>query len=124
MRRTQIRERQLEAAQRVLSEASKEFDDKKPRVRKHKSAVPLMPKQPTSVTLTAHRNCAAALSSTNVRILPPLSARFVRSRSSRPHSAKTYENPARGTACRITDEFTWPATTAFIGGLMAFPQNA
>jgi hypothetical protein len=33
-----------------------------------------------------------------VRILPPISARFVRSRDFRPYSAKTDENPARG-AC-------------------------
>src|ERR1700676_1499669 len=40
----------------------------------------------------------------NVRILPPISERLIRSRSPRPHSAKTYENPAHGTACRNTCE--------------------
>jgi hypothetical protein len=43
------------------------------------------------------------------RILPPISGRFIRSRSLRTDSAKTYENPARGTACRNTDEFPGPS---------------
>jgi hypothetical protein len=59
----------------------------------------------------------------NVRILPPISERFVRSRRLRPHSAKTYGNPVHGTACRKTDEFPVPIPAALIGRLMAFPKN-
>jgi hypothetical protein len=57
----------------------------------------------------------------NVRILPSICGRFVYSRSPRPDSAKRYENPARRTACRNTDEFPVPITAALIGGLMACP---
>jgi hypothetical protein len=39
----------------------------------------------------------------------------------RPNSAKTYENPAPGRACRKTAEF--PVRTAIIGGLTRFPKN-
>jgi len=63
------------------------------------------------------------IGSTNVRILPPISARFVRSRSLRPHSAKTYENPAHGTACRKTVEFPVPVTAALIGGFNGIAGN-
>lgn len=37
--------------------------------------------------------------------------------SLRPDSAKTSENPARGAACRNTDEFPVPASAALIGRL-------
>jgi hypothetical protein len=52
----------------------------------------------------------------NVRILPPISAHFVRSHRLRPDSAKTYGNLVHGTACRNTDEFPVPVTAALIGG--------
>jgi hypothetical protein len=58
-----------------------------------------------------------------VRILPPISGRLIRSRRPRPHSAKTYENPVRRTACRNTDEFPVPAAAALIGGLTVMPEN-
>jgi hypothetical protein len=61
--------------------------------------------------------------SENVRILSPISHRFVRSRSPRPDSAKTYENPVRGAACRNTDEFPVPVTAALIGRLIARPRK-
>jgi hypothetical protein len=61
--------------------------------------------------------------SKNVRILPPISGRFVRSQAEAHISAKTYENPARGTACQKTDEFSAPVTAAIIGRLMACPQK-
>jgi hypothetical protein len=46
-----------------------------------------------------------------VRFLPPISGRLIRTRSLRPDSAKTYEIPARGTACRKTHEFTGQGRT-------------
>jgi hypothetical protein len=46
-------------------------------------------------------------------------APFVRSRSLRRHSAKSYENPAHGTASRNTDDFPVPVTAALIGGFSA-----
>jgi hypothetical protein len=52
----------------------------------------------------------------NVRILPPISARSVRTRSLRPDSAKTYGNPVQGTACRKTCEFPLPEAASLIGG--------
>src|ERR1700676_5416704 len=58
-----------------------------------------------------------------VRILPPISARFVRSGSVSFDSAKTYENPVRGTACRNTDEFPVPVTAALIGPFLACPRK-
>jgi hypothetical protein len=58
-----------------------------------------------------------------LRILPPISGRLIRSHGPRPHSAKTYGNLVLETACRKTDEFPVPATTAVIGPLMAFPKN-
>jgi hypothetical protein len=39
-------------------------------------------------------------------------------------SAKTYGNPAPGTACQNSDGFPVPAREALIGGLMALPENA
>jgi hypothetical protein len=59
----------------------------------------------------------------NVRILPPISGRFIRSRSPRPDSAKTYGNPVHGTACRNTDEFPVPVAAALIGGFSTFPKK-
>jgi hypothetical protein len=58
-----------------------------------------------------------------VRILPPISARFVRSRSPRPDSAKTYGNLVLETACRNTDEFPVPVTAALIGRLTGIAEN-
>jgi hypothetical protein len=58
-----------------------------------------------------------------VRILPPISARFIRARRLKPHFAKTYENPVGGTACRKTDEFPAAVTAALIGRFSAFPRN-
>jgi hypothetical protein len=51
----------------------------------------------------------------NVRILPPISKRFDRSRSPRPDFAKTYGCPAHRTPCRNTDEFPGPGPAALIG---------
>jgi hypothetical protein len=59
----------------------------------------------------------------NVRILPPISRLFVRSRSLRPDSVKTYENPARGVACRNTDELPAPVSAALIGRLTPLLEN-
>jgi hypothetical protein len=53
-----------------------------------------------------------AFSSPNVRILPPISERLTVSRSPRPDSAKTYENPARGTVYRKTCDFPARADVA------------
>jgi hypothetical protein len=59
----------------------------------------------------------------NVRILLRISGRFIRTHSLRPHSAKTYENPVRGTACRNTDEFPVPVAAALIDGFSACPRK-
>jgi hypothetical protein len=58
-----------------------------------------------------------------VRILPPVSGRFDRSRRSRLDSAKTFRNLVLETACRKTDEFPVPVRAALIGGLMAIPEK-
>jgi hypothetical protein len=42
----------------------------------------------------------------------------------RPDSGKRHGNPARGTACRNTDEFPVPELPSFIGGLMALSKKA
>jgi hypothetical protein len=60
----------------------------------------------------------------NVRFLPPISGRLIRSRGPRPDSAKTYGNPVRRTACRKTDEFPVPVTATLIGGLTLISANA
>jgi hypothetical protein len=62
--------------------------------------------------------------SIKVRILTPISGRFTRSRRLSLDSAKTYEYPARGTACRNTDEFPLPVTAALIGRFTAIPEKA
>jgi hypothetical protein len=59
----------------------------------------------------------------NVRILPPIAGRFVRSRSLRPDSVKTYENPAREPACRKTNDFPASVAAALIGPLMTCPRK-
>jgi len=68
----------------------------------------------TTTVMIDWEQCRGAASK-NVRILPTISARFVRSSSLSPHSAKTYENPVRETACRKTDEFPVPARATLIG---------
>jgi hypothetical protein len=61
--------------------------------------------------------------SKNVRILPPISGRFVRSRRLRPDSAKTYGNSVRWRACRKTCGFLEGADSSFIARFSAFPEN-
>jgi hypothetical protein len=58
-----------------------------------------------------------------VRILAADFSAFVRSGSLSFDSAKTYENPAGGTACRNTDEFPVPVTAALIGRFLAVSEN-
>src|SRR5580704_19370660 len=60
----------------------------------------------------------------NVRFLPPISGRLIRSRGPRPESAKTYGHPVRRTACRQADEFPVPVTATLIGGLTLISANA
>jgi hypothetical protein len=64
-----------------------------------------------------------SIASEKVRIVPPISARVVRSRRLSLDSAKTYEYPARGTVCRNTDEFPVPVTAALIGRFVTIPEN-
>jgi len=60
----------------------------------------------------------------NVRILPPISGRFDRSRVLSPNSAKTDGNSVRRTPCRKTVEFPVPAAAALIGRFLPLAENA
>ena len=61
--------------------------------------------------------------SSNVRFMPPISGRFVRSHRLRPDSAKTYGDLVLETACRKTDEFPVPVTAALIGPFLTRSQK-
>src|SRR5580704_4258215 len=59
----------------------------------------------------------------NVRFLPSGSGRFIRFRRLRLDSAKRYENPARKSACRNTDEFPVSVTAALMGRFVTPTEN-
>jgi hypothetical protein len=59
----------------------------------------------------------------NIRILPPISERFIRTRGLTPDFAKTYGNLGHRIACRKTDDFPGPARASLNGRFLVVTKN-
>jgi hypothetical protein len=81
------------------------------------------PRNPHIVVEKGDEHSGRCNSAENVRILPPISGRLIRSR--RPEAGFRQKRWQFGTrsVCRNTDEFPVPGTAALIGGLMSTAEK-